>query len=128
MRYIYTYVISDGESNAGSEQKFRTDGAGTVTLPAKCRINGDGIIEKANETNIKIGGTVKNPKVILVDLGDVHSINDPRTSSQNGHSDYISQNRRAVRTDNQQTFMNTIFQPALLLFNTALIIFTLIHR
>lgn len=88
-----------------------------------------GISEKANETNIKIiRGTEKNPKVILVDLGNIQSINDPRTVLQNGDIIYISQNKRAVRTDNQQTFMNTVFQPALLLFNTALIIFTLIHR
>jgi polysaccharide export outer membrane protein len=88
-----------------------------------------GITEKANETNVKIiRGTEKNPKVILVDLGNIQSINDPRTVLQNGDIIYISQNKRAVRTDNQQTFINTVFQPALLLFNTALIIFTLIHR
>jgi polysaccharide export outer membrane protein len=88
-----------------------------------------GITEKANETNVKIiRGTEKNPKVILVDLGNIQSINDPRTILQNGDIVYFAQNKRAVRTDNQQTFMSTFFQPALLLFNTALIIFTLIHR
>jgi polysaccharide export outer membrane protein len=88
-----------------------------------------GITEKANETNIKIiRGTEKNPKVILVDLGNIQSINDPRTILQNGDIVYIAQNKRAVRTDNLQSFTSTIFQPALLLFNTALIIFTLIHR
>ena len=88
-----------------------------------------GITEKANETNVKIiRGTEKNPKVILVDLSNIQSINDPQTVLQNGDIVYIAQNKRAVRTDNQQSFLNTIFQPALLLFNTALIIFTLIHR
>jgi polysaccharide export outer membrane protein len=88
-----------------------------------------GITEKANETNIKIiRGTEKNPKVILVDLSNIQSINDPRTVLQNGDIVYIAQNRRAVRTDNYQNFTSTIFQPALLLFNTALIIFTLIHK
>jgi polysaccharide export outer membrane protein len=88
-----------------------------------------GITEKADETNVKIiRGNEKNPKVILVDLGNIQSINDPRTILQNGDIVYIAQNKRAVRIDNQQTFLSTVFQPALLLFNTALIIFTLIHR
>jgi len=88
-----------------------------------------GITEKADETNVKIiRGNEKTPKIILVDLGNIQSINDPRTILQNGDIVYIAQNKRAVRTDNQQTFLNTVFQPALLLFNTALIIFTLIHR
>ncbi|SHN24331.1 polysaccharide biosynthesis/export family protein [Mucilaginibacter sp. OK098] len=88
-----------------------------------------GITDKANETNIKIiRGTEKNPKVILVDLSNIQSINDPRTVLQNGDIIYIAQNKRATRTDNFQSFTSTVFQPALLLFNTALIIFTLIHR
>ena len=87
-----------------------------------------GITEKANETNVKIiRGTEKNPKVILVDLSDIQSINDPRTILQNGDIIYIAQNKRATRADNLQNF-STVFQPLLLLFNTALIILTLIRR
>jgi polysaccharide export outer membrane protein len=81
--------------------------------------NAGGITEKANETNIKIiRGTQKNPKVILVDLGNIQSINDPRAVLQNGDIVYIAQNKRAARGDNLQSFSTTIFQPVLLLFNT----------
>jgi polysaccharide export outer membrane protein len=87
-----------------------------------------GITDKANESNVKIiRGTERNPKVILVDLGNIQSINDPRTILQNGDIIYIAQNKRATRTDNLQNF-STVFQPLLLLFNTALIVFTLIRR
>ncbi|MCR8560204.1 polysaccharide biosynthesis/export family protein [Mucilaginibacter sp. BJC16-A38] len=88
-----------------------------------------GITEKANETNIKIiRGTGKNPKVIVVDLGDIQSINDPKTMLQNGDIIYIAQNKRATRNDNFQNFSASFFQPVLLLFNTALIIFTLVRH
>jgi len=87
-----------------------------------------GITEKANETNVKIiRGTAKNPKVILVDLSNIQSINDPRTILQNGDIIYIAQNKRATRENNLQNF-STVFQPLLLLFNTALIVLTLVRR
>ncbi len=87
-----------------------------------------GLTEKANETNIKIiRGTQENPKVTEIDLSDIKSINDPRAVLQSGDIIYISQNKRAVRNEKIQNF-STIFQPALLLFNTALIIVTLIRR
>lgn len=88
-----------------------------------------GLTDKANETNIKIiRGTEKNPKVIQVDLSDIHSINDPKAVLQNGDIIYIAQNKRAARNDNFQNFSTSFFQPVLLLFNTALIIFTLVRR
>lgn len=88
-----------------------------------------GITEKANESNVQIiRGNQKNPTVILVDLGNIKSINDPSTILQNGDIIYIAQNKRAARGDNLQNFSTTIFQPVLLLFNTALIIFTLIRH
>jgi polysaccharide export outer membrane protein len=88
-----------------------------------------GLTDKANETNIKIiRGTEKNPKVILVDLSDIHSINDPKAVLQNGDIIYIAQNRRATRNENFQNFSTSFFQPVLLLFNTALIIFTLVRH
>ncbi|WP_295799380.1 polysaccharide biosynthesis/export family protein [Mucilaginibacter sp.] len=87
-----------------------------------------GITEKASESNVKIiRGTEKNPKVILVDLSNIQSINDPRTILQNGDIIYVAQNKRATRTDNLQSF-STVFQPILLLFNTALIVLTLIRH
>ncbi|MGZ3872566.1 MAG: polysaccharide biosynthesis/export family protein [Mucilaginibacter sp.] len=88
-----------------------------------------GITVRADESDVKIiRGTEKNPKVILVDLGNIQSINDPRTILQNGDIIYFAQNKRATRAANQQNFTSNFFQPALLLINTALIIFTLIHR
>jgi polysaccharide export outer membrane protein len=87
-----------------------------------------GITERANETNVKIiRGTQLNPQVTVIDLSDIHSINDPRAILQNGDIVYIAQNKRATRSENLQNF-TTIFQPALLLFNTALIVFTLIRH
>ena len=87
-----------------------------------------GLTEKANERNIKIiRGTQKNPDVIEIDLNNIRSINDPKTILQSGDIIYIAQNKRATRSDNLQNF-STIFQPALILFNTALILYTLIHK
>ncbi|HVW96664.1 MAG TPA: polysaccharide biosynthesis/export family protein [Mucilaginibacter sp.] len=87
-----------------------------------------GLSEKADETHIEIiRGTQKNPKVIMVDLGDIRSVNDPRAVLQNGDIIYIAENKRATRTDNLQNF-SSVFQPVLILFNTALIVLTLIRR
>ncbi|MGN6396944.1 MAG: polysaccharide biosynthesis/export family protein [Mucilaginibacter sp.] len=87
-----------------------------------------GITERADESNIKIiRGTEKEPKVIQVDLGDIKSVNDPRTILQNGDIIYVGQNKRANRTDNLQS-VSTIVQPSLLLINAALIILTLFRK
>jgi len=87
-----------------------------------------GITERANESNVKIiRGTEKNPKVIVVDLGNIQSINDPRTILQNGDIIYIAQNKRTTRNENLQSF-STMFQPILLLFSSVLLVFTLIRR
>ena len=87
-----------------------------------------GVTEKADETTVKIiRGTQLNPQVTVIDLGNVQSVNDPRAILQNGDIIYVSQNRRSARADNLQS-ISIIAQPALLLFNTALIILTLIRR
>jgi polysaccharide export outer membrane protein len=87
-----------------------------------------GLTTAANEKNVKIiRGNQTNPTVINVDMGSVTSINDPRSILQSGDIIYVAQNRRAARNDNLQNF-STILQPALILFNTALIIFTLVKR
>jgi polysaccharide export outer membrane protein len=87
-----------------------------------------GLTEKANETNIKIiRGTQKNPQVTVIDLSDIHSINDPRAVLQNGDIIYVSENNRAIHVDKLQNF-STFYQPAILLFNTFLIILTLFRR
>jgi len=87
-----------------------------------------GLTEKANEKNIKIiRGDEKNPKVTEINLNDIRAINDPAALLQSGDIIYIAQNKRATRTDNFQNF-STLIQPALILFNTALIIFTLVRK
>lgn len=87
-----------------------------------------GLTEKANESNVQIiRGSQKNPQVIVVDMGDIKSINDPRAVLQNGDIIYVSQNKRAVRTDNLQNF-STFYQPGIILLNTALILITLFRR
>ncbi|MFD0795051.1 polysaccharide biosynthesis/export family protein [Mucilaginibacter litoreus] len=84
-----------------------------------------GLTPQANEKNIQIiRGKDKSQQVTEIDLGDLSSISDPRTVLQNGDVIYIAQNKRAIRSENLQSF-NTWAQPALLLLNTALIIFTL---
>jgi len=87
-----------------------------------------GLTDKANEKNIQIiRGTERNPQVTVIDLSNIQSINDPRAVLQSGDIIYFTQNKRAVRNENLQNF-STVFQPVLLLFNTALIVFTLIRR
>ncbi len=87
-----------------------------------------GLTPAANEKNIKIiRGDKKNPEVTEIDLSNIQSLSDPRAILQNDDIIYISQNRRAVRSDKVSTFA-TIIQPALIIFNTALIIFTLARR
>ena len=87
-----------------------------------------GLTENANESNIKIiRGTQKNPQVTQIDLSSIQSINDPKAILQSGDIVYVEKNKRAIRNDN---FLNLsqLIQPALLLFNTALIILTFTRR
>jgi hypothetical protein len=129
MHNIDTYIISGRVNTAGSEQNFHANDARTVILPAKGKINEDGCTEKADETIVKIiGKTKKNPKMILADPNDIHSIDALPTISQNGDMVGISQNQRTIRINSQQTFINAVFQSTLLLFNSVLITFTLIRR
>jgi len=87
-----------------------------------------GLTDKADEKNIKIiRGTGKNLAVTKIDLNNIRSIGDPAAILQSGDIIYIAQNKRATRSDNLQNF-STIFQPVLILFNTALILYTLIHK
>lgn len=87
-----------------------------------------GFTDRANEKKIKIiRGDKSNPTIIEIDMSDIKSLADPRTVIQNDDIVYVSQNRRAIRTEKVNTF-STVVQPALLVFNTALIIFTLARR
>ena len=87
-----------------------------------------GLTDRANEKGIKIiRGSEINPEVIIIDLSNIRSINAQNALLQSGDIIYVSQNKRAVRNDNLQN-ISTLVQPALLLFNTALIVLTLIRR
>jgi polysaccharide export outer membrane protein len=87
-----------------------------------------GLTERADEKDVRIiRGSEKNPTIVDVDFSNILSVNDPKTVLQSGDIIYVAQNKRAARSDNLQNF-TTIFQPALLLFNTALIIFTLARK
>jgi polysaccharide export outer membrane protein len=77
-----------------------------------------GLTDRADGKDIKIiRGNEKRPTVIDVDFGSIASVNDPKTILQSGDIIYVAQNRRAARTDNIH-----------ILFNTALIIFTLVKK
>jgi len=87
-----------------------------------------GLTDRANEKDIKIiRGSEKDPKVIDVDLSNIGTINDPKSILQSGDIVYVSQSKRAARNDNLQN-LSVLIQPALILFNTALIIFTLVRK
>jgi polysaccharide export outer membrane protein len=87
-----------------------------------------GLTTRANEKSVKIiRGGQHGQKVIEIDLGNLNSISDPNAILQNGDVIYVAENKRAIRSDNLQG-VTTIMQPALLLINTALIIFTLSRK
>jgi len=87
-----------------------------------------GLTEKADETHIRIiHGDQENQKTDIIDLRNINSLTDPRTILQNNDVVYVLQNKKAIRNTKIQDF-SVVIQPALILFNTALIIFTLVHK
>jgi polysaccharide export outer membrane protein len=87
-----------------------------------------GLTDRANEKTIKIiRGDPKNPQVTVVDLSQIKTLADPNMILQNNDIIYIAQNKRAVKNEQLQNVTNTL-SPALIILNTALIIYTLIHR
>ena len=87
-----------------------------------------GLTDRANEKTIKIvRGDPKNPLVTEVDLSKIQTLADPRIILQNNDIIYIAQNKRAIKNDQLQNVTTTL-QPGLIILNTALIIYTLIHR
>jgi polysaccharide export outer membrane protein len=87
-----------------------------------------GLTDKANETNVEIiRGDPTHPSVIRIDLSNIRSLSNPDGILQNGDIIYIAKNKRAIQTDKITTF-STIIQPALIVLNTFLIIFTLVRR
>ena len=87
-----------------------------------------GLTDKANETNVEIiRGDPAHPSVTRIDLSNIRSLSNPDGILQNGDIIYIAKNKRAIQTDKITTF-STIIQPALIVLNTVLIIFTLARR
>lgn len=87
-----------------------------------------GLTHAANEATVKIiRGTGPSQQVAYVNLGDINSLSRPDIILQNNDIVFVAQNKRAIREEKVQN-LSTIIQPALILMNTALIIFTLIHR
>jgi polysaccharide export outer membrane protein len=87
-----------------------------------------GLSDRADETDVRIiRGTKNDPEVKRFDLSNISSITDPAAILHNGDIIFIAENKRAVRVDKLSTF-SVILQPALIIINTALIIFTLAHR
>lgn len=87
-----------------------------------------GLTERSNEKNIKIiRGDPKNPQITELDLSKIETLADPRMILQNNDIIYIAQNKRAVKNDQLQNVTTTL-SPALLILNTALLIYTFIHR
>jgi polysaccharide biosynthesis/export protein len=87
-----------------------------------------GLTDKANEKTIKIiRGDPKNPIVAEIDLSKIQTLADPRMILQNNDIIYIAQNKRAIKGDQLQNVTTTL-QPGLIILNTVLIIYTLIHR
>lgn len=87
-----------------------------------------GLTEKANGKNVEIiRGDPAHPTIKRIDLSNIRSLSDPAGILQNGDIIYIAQNKRAIQSDKISTF-STIIQPALIILNTFLIIFTLARR
>ncbi len=87
-----------------------------------------GLTDKADETQIQIiHGDQENPKTDIINLRNIKSLTDPRAILQNNDVVYVLQNKKAIRNNKIQDF-SVVIQPALILFNTALIIFTLVHK
>lgn len=87
-----------------------------------------GLTEKANESNVQIiRGDQDHPQVTVINLRNLDAVNDPSTILRNGDIIYVAKNRRAVRSDELTTF-SSILQPALIVLNTALVIYTLARK
>ncbi|MGV8879803.1 MAG: polysaccharide biosynthesis/export family protein [Sphingobacteriaceae bacterium] len=84
-----------------------------------------GLTEKSNEKNIKIiRGDKKDPQVTVINLSDIKTLSSPEIILQNNDIIYIAQNKKTVRTAQLQN-LSSILQPAIIILNTALIIYTL---
>lgn len=84
-----------------------------------------GLTDKGNSRNIRIiRNDPREPAVILFDLRNISTLSDPRILLRNNDVIYVSQNKKAIRSEKLQSIA-AILQPILALLNTALIIHTL---
>lgn len=87
-----------------------------------------GLTEKADNRTIKVVRGGQNViKTDIIDISDAKILNDPKIVVQNNDIVVVSQNKRALRSEKLLDFSTTV-SPFLLVFNTALIIITLISR
>ena len=113
---------------------------GEVRSPGNITLQGDhttltdvlgeagGLTNNANEKNIKIiRGNKADPQIIYADLSNINTLGDPRLILQNDDIIYVAQNKQAARSEKLQSF-SSIIQPSLLIFNAALILYTLFKK
>nr|WP_294795093.1 polysaccharide biosynthesis/export family protein [uncultured Mucilaginibacter sp.] len=87
-----------------------------------------GLTDRANEQNIQIiRGEEQKPDVTIVNLREIKTLYNSKTILTNNDIIYVAQNVPAIRAQKVQN-LSTIAQPALLLINTVLIIFTIARR
>jgi polysaccharide export outer membrane protein len=87
-----------------------------------------GLTDKADNRTVKIvRGGPGTPKTDVIDLSDAKILTDPKIFVQNNDIVVVAQNKRALRSEKLQDFSTTV-SPFLLVFNTALIIISLIRR
>lgn len=83
-----------------------------------------GFTENADEKTVKIiRGDRRNPQIIYSNLNQISALADDRLILQNNDIIYVMQNKRSVRKEALQN-INTWLQPALILLNTALVIYS----
>jgi polysaccharide export outer membrane protein len=124
LKIISLKVTILGEINGPGSIPLTKDGMTLIEIIAKA----GGLTNKADEKTIKIiRADQKYPKTDIIDLSNVSSLSDPRTIIQNNDIIVIAQNKTAVRNEKLQDF-SIVVQPILLVFNTALIIFTLARK
>jgi polysaccharide export outer membrane protein len=124
LKIISLKVTILGEITAPGNVSLTKDRMTLIDVIAKA----GGLTNRADEKTIKIiRADQKHPQTDIIDLNDVRSLNDPRAIVQNNDIIVIAQNKTAVRNERLQDF-SIVVQPILLVFNTALIIFTLARK
>lgn len=87
-----------------------------------------GLSDKANEKTIKIiRGDPNHPQVTEVNLNKLSTLADPRIILQNNDIIYIAENKRAIKNEEIQN-LSFMIQAGLIILNTAVLLYTLIHK